>query len=299
MLYSGFNILLRSVFWSAYLNGRSDNLDVISPKPMPNPKNTHWLVLSLLLLLVLFGFYRYAPINFAGTNKEIDLLIDQLASKNADPNIPDNPGLFDKNKFLEDTGEWDPSDQKPVSDAYYKLKAMGKDAFPFLLNHFDDQRYSHQRVSATFYPVSVGEACRHIIDEQVDPRGMMYKSRESPNGSEMGFHFEAYVRKQFGSYAAYVRANRTTSLRDMRIEVAKSRIAHEKSAGFVSEEQRNQMLGSLERLLENARQKPETLELPVPDDFTIDALVYSIQLRDYFREDENESRDGGSAETAK
>ena len=29
MLYSGFNILPRSVFWSAYLNGRSDNTDVI------------------------------------------------------------------------------------------------------------------------------------------------------------------------------------------------------------------------------------------------------------------------------
>ena len=29
MLYSGLNILPRSVFWSAYLNGRSDNLDVI------------------------------------------------------------------------------------------------------------------------------------------------------------------------------------------------------------------------------------------------------------------------------
>ena len=29
MLYSGFNILPRSVFWSANFNGRSDNLDVI------------------------------------------------------------------------------------------------------------------------------------------------------------------------------------------------------------------------------------------------------------------------------
>ena len=29
MLYSGFGILPRSVFWSAYLNGRSDNADVI------------------------------------------------------------------------------------------------------------------------------------------------------------------------------------------------------------------------------------------------------------------------------
>ena len=29
MLYSGFNILPRSVLWSAYFNGRSDNTDVI------------------------------------------------------------------------------------------------------------------------------------------------------------------------------------------------------------------------------------------------------------------------------
>ena len=32
MLYSGFITFPRSVFWSAYLNGRSDNLDVIPPK---------------------------------------------------------------------------------------------------------------------------------------------------------------------------------------------------------------------------------------------------------------------------
>ena len=30
MLYSGFNVLPRSSFWSAYFNGRSDNLDVMS-----------------------------------------------------------------------------------------------------------------------------------------------------------------------------------------------------------------------------------------------------------------------------
>ena len=36
MLYSGFNILLRSVFWSAYFNGRSDNADVIPTQPVPS-----------------------------------------------------------------------------------------------------------------------------------------------------------------------------------------------------------------------------------------------------------------------
>ena len=37
MLYSGFDILSRSVFWSADSNGRSDNLDVILLRIMTNP----------------------------------------------------------------------------------------------------------------------------------------------------------------------------------------------------------------------------------------------------------------------
>ena len=44
MLYSRFNILLRSVFWSAYLNGRSDNTDVISLKYVRyhRTQTKHW-----------------------------------------------------------------------------------------------------------------------------------------------------------------------------------------------------------------------------------------------------------------
>ena len=49
MLQSGFNILPRSVFWSAYLNGRSDNLDVMSlgTAAMTNSKRKIRLRLSL------------------------------------------------------------------------------------------------------------------------------------------------------------------------------------------------------------------------------------------------------------
>ena len=39
MLYSGFNILPRSVFWSAYFNGRSDNTDVMSLFNRSNHEN--------------------------------------------------------------------------------------------------------------------------------------------------------------------------------------------------------------------------------------------------------------------
>ena len=44
MLYSGFNILHRSVFWSAYFNGRSDNLDVIRLKIMVRFTTAHLLL---------------------------------------------------------------------------------------------------------------------------------------------------------------------------------------------------------------------------------------------------------------
>ena len=52
MLYSGFNILPRSVFWSADLNGRSDNADVIRLK---------WVQMTfslkeLLLIIIPAGF---------------------------------------------------------------------------------------------------------------------------------------------------------------------------------------------------------------------------------------------------
>ena len=40
MLYAGFDILPRSVFWSAYFNGRSDNLDVIRLKTMMTQKES-------------------------------------------------------------------------------------------------------------------------------------------------------------------------------------------------------------------------------------------------------------------
>ena len=73
MLYSGFNILPRSVFWLADLNGRSDNTDVIQlfhffwvDFPLPQPKKQQWrirfslrLLFALLTVTTLFCGWRY------------------------------------------------------------------------------------------------------------------------------------------------------------------------------------------------------------------------------------------------
>ena len=75
MLYSGFNILHRSVFWSAYFNGRSDNLDVIPLNSTIGKKMelggvcgevffeiTRWSLLIAAVISIALRFYRRIPI---------------------------------------------------------------------------------------------------------------------------------------------------------------------------------------------------------------------------------------------
>ena len=50
MLYLGFNVLPRSVFWSADLNGRSDNTDVVTLQPLPLTSTNHELNIMTTLL---------------------------------------------------------------------------------------------------------------------------------------------------------------------------------------------------------------------------------------------------------
>ena len=242
---------------------------------MLSNRKTRFAVIGLLLFSGLFVVYRYAPIHFVGANEDVDSLVEQLASANQPPAV-DEP-LFNLGEFFNNPGGWDLKAQKRVSDAYYKLRAMGKEAFPYLINHFDDDRYSHHRSWSTFYPVSVGEACKLLIHEQVDIRGIMYKARESPNGNVIGYEFDEYVRSHFGSYAAWWRANRNRSLREMRVATVEWRIEKEKAYGFISDEQTDSILSELERVRQKAERKPEVLELPPPDWYTVDELVFRYQ----------------------
>ena len=54
MLYSGFNILPRSVFWSASCNGRSDNADVIPLVPMTYKQFSLQALFGLITVTCIF-----------------------------------------------------------------------------------------------------------------------------------------------------------------------------------------------------------------------------------------------------
>ncbi len=93
------------------------------------------ILINIVLLLVLWAGYRYTPFTFVIPNSEMDGLIEQLASANKQPITTEVP-LFDTFAFLANPGAWDPTAQAAVSKAYYLLRAKGKSAFPYLINHF-------------------------------------------------------------------------------------------------------------------------------------------------------------------
>ena len=230
---------------------------------------------ALLLALSLLA-WRYAPINFVGSNPRIDALIEKLASESPLPVFERSPpSIVSRQKVIENPGDWNPLAQKSVSHAYYELRSMGKEAFPYLINHFGDDRYSHERSSASFYEVSVGLACKYLIDGQLDVCGPMYKSRETPNGNLLGCDFDEYVRSQFGSYAAWWRLNRNLSLREMRIATVEWRIQREKEFGFVAKEE-NSILSQLAEALSKANEEYEPPKMPPPDVYRwiVDELAY-------------------------
>ena len=243
------------------------------------------LIIVVLALCTCILGYWYAPIHFAGSDPEIESLIDQLASTNSPPDFPGDPPHFYLEDFLANPGDWNSDAQRTVSKAYYELKSMGKDVFPYLIKHFGDNRYSHERSYSTFISHSVGDACQFLIDEQIDPRGISYKSRETPTGTTMGYavQFEAYVKSKYGSYAAWWRNNRNLSLVEMRVDFCKWRINKEKQLGFVDDDQRNRMLETFDRMLENAKSRPDQMPLPPPDWYTVDAIVMDITM---FRQNE-------------
>jgi hypothetical protein len=93
--------------------------------------------------------------------KEIKALIDKLVSPNPEPIIRGSghrlPPGFDLKK------------QEQVHRALRKLKQLGPRAFPFLIECWGDKRYCLTGCEAGSFNVTVGEICRTIISDQLQP----------------------------------------------------------------------------------------------------------------------------------
>jgi hypothetical protein len=186
--------------------------------------------------------------------KVVESLIAQLKSPNKDPN-PKNEPLADYPK------DYDSEAQEKVEKAREKLIALGKDAFPILIDHLNDEPYSRSISTAIWRSLTMGNVCFGIIEEQVDLIGMTYKARTGSDGKEYTYrgYFSSYCEDHWYSQAGvqkWWKENKHQSIREMQIAALRWRIAKESKIGFPDKESEHHylrpVLNKLE-LLEKAK----------------------------------------------
>lgn len=92
---------------------------------------------------------------------DVKALIEQLASPNAEPEIDGPDARY--------APEYDRKAQRRVHDAMNALYKLGPPAFPYLIDNFDDGRYSFTGDSGPAdYNFTVGHVCRELIGSQVE-----------------------------------------------------------------------------------------------------------------------------------
>jgi hypothetical protein len=141
-----------------------------------------WLVVGIPLI-------AYTPAAHGGekgqapSEQDIKALIDQLVSPNPKPITGDDNKKFVP--YYEQPPGFDRKKQEHVHDAREKLTQLGPQAFPFLIERWDDKRYcmtTENSLSGYPHNRTVGYVCRAIIFDQLQPYGFYPASDEDPRG---------------------------------------------------------------------------------------------------------------------
>lgn len=122
-------------------------------------------------------------------SKEVDAFVLQLVSNRTAPHASGYTGL----SVEEDMAV--PYMTSQVSNALVKLKGMGTAAFPALIKHLRDDRYSYSTIVAAWDNCTVGDA---VLDVLSDGHSMVpgYKFRKTPSGSAPYLSFKDYLRER-------------------------------------------------------------------------------------------------------
>jgi hypothetical protein len=174
---------------------------------------------------------------------DIPGLIEALAS----PNKPPFEG--EVCVHFETPPDFDETAQDRVCAAREKLLSMGIAAFPYLVQHADDPRYSYTACYSAYRNHSVGYACCRIIEKQIEPA-----YRPTPHRQSDGTHYipSTYLQSQ-GDLTRWWASHSRMSLRELSIEATKWSIAQEERADFKTQEDRDRSLQPLRKQLRGLR----------------------------------------------
>lgn len=182
-------------------------------------------VISSLIFVVLFSITGLADEKLS-FEREINALIQRLVSDH----VP----------------------QKRKLDAWIQLRNLGLQAFPYLIDHFDDERDSFRADAGDDDRTwSIGLACSDIVKCQIQPFGPFSRSNTGSGGrgpvrpSYMKYHS---LRKSADA-TAWWETRKSRSLRELQIEVLEWTLAEEaKTPARYSEEEREYLDGLLGKL---------------------------------------------------
>jgi hypothetical protein len=140
----------------------------------------HIFLSTLIMLRLLVGQTADPP--QAPTDAQIKALVDQLASENSAR--PKDDG---KNTPPRPTKEYFEK-QRKVDEAARKLVEIGPRAFPFLIDHWNDDRYCMTIGGISVLENhSVGQISRQIVEDQLnlggfqkEPKGTTIRDRRRP-----------------------------------------------------------------------------------------------------------------------
>jgi hypothetical protein len=117
----------------------------------------------------------------------VDGLVARLASKNTPPKTRGPNALYPRG--------YDKSAQQDVSLAYRELCELGPKAFPFIIPHLDDKRYSLTADGgAADVNFTVGQLCFHAIDLQLQPYKTCSRGEGDPRNRPRRPHYLAELR---------------------------------------------------------------------------------------------------------
>jgi hypothetical protein len=178
------------------------------------------------------------------TAEEIKALVDQLVSPNPTPDEkklnadPKGDPVFPRG--------YDFQKQKPVNRACGKLGELGPRAFPFLIEHWEDNRYCLTYEGAEWSNMFVGGVCRDLIRAQLQPYVHHAEKRH-----EKGHLPPSYVWTFLASQKAarqWWEGHKAQTLLQMQLEVLDWAIAEEAK-------RRNEFTGAERRELHDLRKE--------------------------------------------
>jgi hypothetical protein len=155
--------------------------------------------------------------------------VEALASPNPEPKIEQRDVRAIGRYTLPDG--FDKEAQKRVVRAWDHLAGQGVAAFPALIEHLNDERYSTSiasPISEYWHNWSVGQVSKRIIESQIETWGPYSVGKGDPRSRPPRPHYCAKDFEQKKSVEVWWKAHQDKSLRDIQIEALEWTIAEEK-----------------------------------------------------------------------